>query len=121
MENRSALDKNGSRWSLFTKGSSKYIPPGSLVKVTYRPSKSTSNYTQFTGILIALKRGQADPTITIRGLIDGVGVEQVFCVFSPLISKIELLRAPVKKYPSKLYYLREKPEEIASMLDKNHK
>ena len=111
-EQRKQLDHDN-RWSLFAKDTGT-CKPGSLLNVTYYPARSSKHTTTFTGILIAIRRHTAEPTIIVRSSIDGVGMEQVFCVFSPLISKIEVARKATKWKGNKLYWLREKPEMITS-------
>lgn len=60
----------------------------------------------FEGLIIEVKNQQsASATITVRKIIGGIGVEQVFQVHSPLIEKIELVKeAKVRR--GKLYFMR---------------
>ena len=60
----------------------------------------------FEGIVIARKHGkETGATITVRKVSDGVGVEKIFPIHSPLLEKIEI-KSRVKSTKSKLYYLR---------------
>lgn len=62
----------------------------------------------FEGLVLARKHGkEAGGTFTVRKVMDGVGVEKIFPLFSPMIDKIEVLRQ-VKTRRSKLYFVREK-------------
>ena len=60
----------------------------------------------YEGIIIAKKHGQeAGATITVRKISDGVGVEKIFPVNLPTITKIEI-KKQAKVRRAKLYYLR---------------
>ena len=60
----------------------------------------------FEGIVIARKHGQGiTSTITVRKVVDGVGVERIFPVHSPSIEKIEVVKAG-KVRRAKIYFLR---------------
>jgi large subunit ribosomal protein L19 len=62
----------------------------------------------FEGLVLARKHGkEAGATITVRKVIDSVGVEKIFPIYSPLIDRVELLRRS-KVRRSKLYFVREK-------------
>ncbi len=62
----------------------------------------------FEGLVLARKHGeQAGGTFTVRKVMDGVGVEKIFPLFSPMIDKIEVIRR-AKTRRSKLYFVREK-------------
>jgi len=62
----------------------------------------------FEGLVLARKHGtQAGATFTVRKVVDGVGVERIFPLFSPAIDKVELIkRSKVRR--AKLYFIREK-------------
>jgi len=62
----------------------------------------------FEGLMIARKHGnEAGGTMTVRKVIDGVGVERIFPFYSPNIDKIEVVRKS-KTRRSKLYNVRDK-------------
>ena len=62
----------------------------------------------FEGLVIAVKHGKGPTaTFTVRKVVSGIGVERVFPMHSPVISKIDVLRHS-KVRRAKLYYIREK-------------
>ena len=62
----------------------------------------------FTGIVLARKHGsEPGATFTVRAVIAGEGVEKLYPLHSPLISKVEIVSSPKKVHRSKLYYLRD--------------
>ncbi len=62
------------------------------------------------GLVIAKKHGnEPGATITLRRVIDGVGVEWILPLFSPKIEKIELIKEG-KTRRNKLYYIRKKSQ-----------
>lgn len=83
------------------------IKPGDSIKVHQKIKEGTKERIQiFEGIVIARKHGKGiSATITVRKVVEGVGVERVFPVYSPAIAKIEVVRS-AKVRRSKLYYLR---------------
>ena len=83
------------------------IKPGDSIKVHQKIKEGNKERIQiFEGIVIARKHGKGiSATITVRKVVEGVGVERVFPVYSPLIAKIEVVRS-AKVRRAKLYYLR---------------
>ncbi|EKE15604.1 MAG: hypothetical protein ACD_11C00118G0004 [uncultured bacterium] len=62
----------------------------------------------FQGMVIAMKGGQSSSqTITVRKVSNGVGVEIVLPLHSPMIDKIEVIKRALTK-KSKLYYIKDK-------------
>ncbi len=84
------------------------IKPGATVKVTEKiKEKDKERLGIFSGIVLARKHGKsASSSITVRAELAGVGVEKVYPLSSPAISKIEVLSTPKKLKRAKLYYLR---------------
>lgn len=65
----------------------------------------------FEGIVLAIKHGKTSGgTFTVRKVVDGVGVERIFPIYSPMIDEIEVVkRAKVRR--AKLYFVREKAQK----------
>jgi large subunit ribosomal protein L19 len=59
----------------------------------------------FQGVVIARKHGGIRETITVRKISNGVGVERVFPIHSPIVDRVELVSVG-KVRRAKLYYLR---------------
>jgi large subunit ribosomal protein L19 len=57
------------------------------------------------GVIIAKSNASLNTTVTIRRTLQGVGVERVYLIHSPLVKTIEVLRS-AKVRRAKLYYLR---------------
>lgn len=61
----------------------------------------------YQGTIIAMANAELNKTITVRRVFQGIGIERVFPIHSPLIKSIEVTRrAKVRR--AKLYYLRER-------------
>lgn len=94
------------------------IQPGMQVRVFERIKEGNKERLQpFEGIVLARKHGKGiNATITVRAIIDGVGVEKIWPIHSPKIAKIEILRIP-KVRRAKLYFLRKlSPKKIRKKL-----
>lgn len=86
----------------------KKIRPGAKVKVWERIKEGEKErQSAFEGLVIARKHG-AEPgaTFTVRNILHEVGVEKVYPIHSPIISKIEIISSPKKVRRSKLYFVR---------------
>jgi large subunit ribosomal protein L19 len=68
----------------------------------------------FEGTVIAKKHGGINETYTVRRLSHGVGIERVFPLHSPVVDKVELVRAG-KVRRAKLYYLRDRVGKAAKV------
>ena len=61
----------------------------------------------FQGILIARKGRTANEMITVRRIVDEVGIERKFPINSPMIAKLEVVRRADARR-AKLYFLRDR-------------
>jgi large subunit ribosomal protein L19 len=68
----------------------------------------------FEGAVISRKGGRNSETFTVRKISYGVGVERIFPVHSPIISRIDVVRQG-KVRRAKLYYLRGKKGKMAKV------
>ena len=85
------------------------LKPGDTIRVYQKIKEGDKERTAaFEGLVIARKHGTGvSATFTVRKVVDGIGVERVFPLHSPTITKIDVLkRSHVRR--AKLYYIREK-------------
>ena len=68
----------------------------------------------FEGSVIAMHRGGARATFTVRKVSFGQGVERIFPLHSPTIERIEVVRS-AKVRRAKLYFLRDLKGKAARM------
>ncbi len=73
-----------------------------------KDGKDKTRLQAFEGLILSVKHGtEAGGTFTVRRVVDSVGVERIFPLYSPLIESIEITRrARVRR--AKLYHIREK-------------
>lgn len=80
---------------------------GDTIRISYKIIEGEKTRIQpFQGIVIARKGSGVSKTFTVRKIAaGGIGVERIFPLYSPNISKVEILkRGKVRR--AKLYYLR---------------
>jgi large subunit ribosomal protein L19 len=85
------------------------IPPfraGDTLRVNVRVREGDKERLQaFEGVCIAKRGSGVSATFTVRKISNGVGVERIFPIHSPMISEISVVRrGRVRR--AKLYYLR---------------
>ncbi len=80
---------------------------GDVVRVSRKIKEGEKERTQiFEGIVISVKGKQSSsPTITVRRVSFGVGIEMTIPILSPVVEKIEVVKK-AKTRKAKLYYLR---------------
>ncbi len=95
------------------KGAPPVFRVGDSVKVHVKVKEGEKDRIQvFQGMVIAMKSGGIGGTFTVRKISDGIGVERIFPLHSPIINKVEVLRhGRVRR--AKLYYLRDRKGKAA--------
>jgi large subunit ribosomal protein L19 len=74
----------------------------------------------FGGVIIARKGSGSSETFTVRRIVAGEGVERVFPVNSPKVSKLEVKRhGRVKR--AKLYFLRDRVGKATRLRERRAK
>ena len=85
--------------------------PGDSVIVAVRVIEGEKERIQnFKGIVIALRGSGVNQTFRVRKISNGVGVERVFPLYSPMLQSIKVVREG-KARRAKLYYLRGMSEK----------
>lgn len=99
----------------------KDVQPGCDVRVLYKIREQDKERTlQFSGLVIARKGGGLSETITIRSIVDGIGVERIFLLNAPNIVDIEVLKKG-KVRRAKLYYIRRRVGRATKLEEKLEK
>jgi large subunit ribosomal protein L19 len=80
--------------------------PGDTLRVNVRVREGDKERLQaFEGVCIARRGSGVSETFTVRKISNGVGVERIFPVHSPMLAEIAIVRrGRVRR--AKLYYLR---------------
>ena len=79
---------------------------GDNVKIGVKIIEGNKERVQFyEGTIIAKKNSLINTTITVRKILQGIGVERIFLIHSPKVDSIQVLRSS-KVRRAKLYYLR---------------
>ena len=91
---------------------------GDTVRVHVRVVEGEKERIQvFEGVVIARKGGSNRETVTVRKISYGTGVERIFPLHSPMIEKIDMIRAG-RVRRAKLYYLRSKKGRAARIRER---
>jgi large subunit ribosomal protein L19 len=88
---------------------------GDTVKVHFKIVEGKTERIQiYEGLVIAMKNSGVGKTLTVRKNSYGVGVERIFPIHSPRVTKVELTRAG-RVRRAKLYYIRDKVGKAAKI------
>lgn len=91
----------------YLKTNTKDFKPGDTVRVQVKVKEGDRERTQtFEGVVLQKKGKGTGETFTVRKVSAGVGVERVFPLHSPNLSKIEVVKSGKVKR-AKLFYLRK--------------
>lgn len=102
----------------FTKPSAPVFEIGDTVRVHVKVVEGEKERIQvFEGAVIARKGLLNTETFTVRKVSYGVGVERIFPIHSPIVTRVEVMRQG-KVRRAKLYYLRGKKGKFAKVVDR---
>jgi large subunit ribosomal protein L19 len=83
-----------------------------LIKELTNKGEEKTRVQVFEGIVLARKHGkQKNATITVRKVSNGVGVEKIFPIYSPIIAGVEIARE-FKVRQAKLGYVRDAQKKL---------
>ncbi|NOZ56858.1 MAG: 50S ribosomal protein L19 [Calditrichaeota bacterium] len=92
--------------------------PGDTVAVHVKVIEGDKERIQvFQGVVISRRGSGINETFTVRKISDGIGVERIFPLHSPNVTKIERLRRG-KVRRAKLFYLRGRSGKAARIEEK---
>lgn len=81
--------------------------PGDTVRVNVRVKEGDKERVQaFEGVCIARRGAGVSETFTVRKISNGVGVERIFPIHSPMVAEVVVVRRGAVRR-AKLYYLRD--------------
>lgn len=100
------------------------VQPGMIVRVHQKIKDVNSKGEEkeriqvFEGTVIARKHGsEPGATFTVRKVSNGIGVEKIFPIHSPVVDRVELVRH-MEVRQSRPYYLRTYPKRLKEKKDK---
>lgn len=103
------------------------VKPGMVVRIHQKikdvnPKGEEKERIQvYEGLVLSRKHGQQPgATITVRKISEGIGVEKIFPLHSPLIEKVELVDQKAVRR-AKLYYTRTYKKRLKSVSEKKDK
>jgi large subunit ribosomal protein L19 len=92
--------------------------PGDTISMDIRVIEGEKERLQrFQGVVIARKHGGIEETLTVRKISNGVGVERIFPLHSPMVASIKVIRRG-KVRRAKLHYLRNLTGKAARIQEK---
>lgn len=103
------------------------VKPGMIVRVHQKIKDVTSKGEEreriqiFEGMVIARKHGnEPGATFTVRKVSDGIGVEKIFPIHSPVVDKVELVRQ-MEVRQSRPYFLRTYKKKLQEVKKEEQK
>ena len=84
------------------------ISVGDTVKIGVLITEGNKERVQFSeGVVISRNNNGLNTTVTVRRVVQGIGVERIYLINSPKLKSFEIFRSS-KIRRSKLYYLRSR-------------
>lgn len=94
------------------------LHPGDTVKVMVRIREGNKERLQgYEGVVLRLSGAGLSATVTVRRVFQGVGVERVFLLHSPMVESIKVTRrGRVRR--ARIYYMRQRSGKAARIREK---
>jgi large subunit ribosomal protein L19 len=96
------------------------LRPGYTVRVHQKVQEGEKERVQiFEGLVVSMHKGKCatDATVTVRRIVEGVGVEKIFSLCSPSIKKIDVVKvARIRR--AKLFFLRGRRGKSARLSER---
>lgn len=119
-------DPTGRLTALFSRTSTERVPPGSVLLVETWTNASKTTFSTFSGVLLAVRRRGTATSIVLRNVVQKLGVEVRFNVYSPLLKDIKVVQRALagkdqkggnlrRARRAKLYYLRRDDRKLAGI------
>lgn len=108
----------------FTKASLKKkvhdLKSGMTVRVHQKINEGGKERVQmFEGVILQIGPGYGvSKTVTVRKIVDGIGVEKIFPIHAPSVERIEVVKVG-KVRRSKLYFLRDRSGKSSKLYEKH--
>nr|YP_009293962.1 ribosomal protein L19 [Ahnfeltia plicata]AOM65650.1 ribosomal protein L19 [Ahnfeltia plicata]UAT97239.1 ribosomal protein L19 [Ahnfeltia plicata]UAT97444.1 ribosomal protein L19 [Ahnfeltia plicata] len=102
----------------YTKKDVPDIRVGDTLQIGLLIQEGSKERVQFSeGVVISKNNSSLNTTVTLRKVLQGVGVEKVYLIHSPRIKEIRITRRS-KVRRAKLYYLRERSGKATRLKQK---
>jgi large subunit ribosomal protein L19 len=98
------------------------LKTGQTVRVHQKVKEGEKERIQiFEGVVLGINGGTGiNATLRVRKVSEGIGVERIFPIHSPLVEKIEIVKTS-RVRQSKLYYIRDKQVKMKEDKERHQK
>lgn len=89
---RKTYDPSSTLTNLFSRRHPERIRPGSIITVTSYTTPARTATSSFSGVLMGMRRRGVDTSFTLRNVINRLGVETSFKIYSPMIKEVKIVK-----------------------------
>ena len=112
VDHRLRHDFDGRSEMFGDRGGAQAVEPGSILLVEQVSCRSSPRKMAFAGVLLSITRKGIMSSITLRNYVLGTGVEMVFPIYSPMVTRIKVLKRVQEGFAKgrdDVFELRERP------------